>query len=182
MPWSVPERSGAGLGRAWDDACRRGPAGTQTDPRPPRDAVVVARRDRTRRRPMTTSTTTATVPQARFPGQAAAPPGPADLLPMYLMHHAFRRDLAAFAAAVGVTDVQDGRAWRRLARRWGRFARILHLHHAGEDEILWPLLLRKVDAGGDATGRATLEAMEAEHEEIDPLLAGCADGLAELAA
>src|SRR3954454_19369008 len=131
---------------------------------------------------MTTSTTTATVPQARFLGQAAAPPGAADLLPMYLMHHAFRRDLASFAAAVGGTDVQDRRGWRRLARRWGGFARILHLHHAGEDEILWPLLLAKVDAAADATGRVTLEAMEAEHEEIDPLLAGCADGLAELAA
>src|SRR3954452_8437594 len=108
---------------------------------------------------MTTSTMTATVPQARFPQQAAAPPRPADLLPMDLMHHAVRRDPASVPAAVGGTEVQDRRAWRRLARRWGRFARILHLHHAGEDEILWPLLLRKVDAAGDATGRATLEAM-----------------------
>ena len=46
---------------------------------------------------MTATTTPA--PQVTFPGQAAAPPGPCDLMPMYLMHHAFRRDLAAFAAA-----------------------------------------------------------------------------------
>jgi hypothetical protein len=44
------------------------------------------------------------------------------------------------------------------------------------------LLLARVDAAGDTAGRATLEAMEAEHEEIDPLLAGCAEGFARLAA
>lgn len=130
---------------------------------------------------MTTSTTTTTVPQARFPGQAAAPPGPADLMPMYLMHYAFRRDLASFTAAVAGTPVSDRRAWRRLLRRWRQWTRILHLHHVGEDEILWPLLLTKVDAAGDPSGRATLEAMEAEHEEIDPLLSGCHAGLASLA-
>ncbi|SDR89357.1 Hemerythrin HHE cation binding domain-containing protein [Friedmanniella luteola] len=130
---------------------------------------------------MTTTTTTGgDVPQASFPGQAAAPPGPADLMPMYLMHHAFRRDLAAFTAAVAATPLDDRRAWRRLDRRWGRFARVLHLHHAGEDEILWPLLLTEVDRAGDVSGRATLEAMEAEHGEIDPLLSGCAAGLHHL--
>jgi hypothetical protein len=103
-------------------------------------------------------------------------------MPMYLMHYAFRRDLALFAAAVAGTSVEDRRAWRALARRWGQFARILHLHHVGEDEILWPLLLAKVDRAGDPGGRSTLEAMEAEHEEIDPLLSGCAQGLQSLAA
>lgn len=130
---------------------------------------------------MSTSTETRPVPQVLFPGQAAAPAGPADLMPMYLMHHAFRRDLASFAAAAGRTAVEDRRRWRALARRWAQFSRVLHLHHAGEDDILWPLLLAEVDAAGDARGRATLEAMEAEHEEIDPLLAGCADGLARMA-
>ena len=130
---------------------------------------------------MTTSTATP-LPQVSFPGQAAAPPGPADLMPMYLMHHAFRRDLTAFAVAVAGTSVADRSSWRALARRWGQFARVLHLHHAGEDEILWPLLLEKVDRAGDPGGRATMEAMEAEHEEIDPLLSGCAEGLNLLAA
>jgi|GEM_PF-1648709 len=30
--------------------------------------------------------------QILLPGQAAAPDGPIDMAPMYLMHHAFRRD------------------------------------------------------------------------------------------
>lgn len=131
---------------------------------------------------MTTSTSTSPLPQASFPGQAAAPPGPVDLLPMYLMHHAFRRDLARFAAAVAGTPVEDRHAWRALTARWARFARVLHLHHAGEDEILWPLLLERVDRAGEPSARTTLQAMEDEHEEIDPLLSGCAEGLASLAA
>lgn len=131
---------------------------------------------------MSTATAAPPVPQVRFPGQAAAPPGPDDLLPMYLMHHAFRRDLHAFAAAAAGTPVADRRRWRALDRRWGQFARVLHAHHVGEDEILWPLLLDEVDRAGDPAGRATLEAMEAEHGEIDPLLAACAEGLCRLAA
>ena len=48
--------------------------------------------------------------------------------------------------------------------------------------MLWPQLLEIVDAAGDAAGRATLEAMEAEHDLIDPLLAACAAGFAAMAA
>lgn len=121
------------------------------------------------------------VPQITFPGQAAAPPGPLDVLPMYLMHHAFRRDLRRFASAAQSTPETDRTTWRALARRWDRFATILHHHHRGEDETLWPLLLTRVDAAGDRPGRATLEAMEDEHAEIDPLLASCAAGFDRLA-
>jgi hypothetical protein len=38
--------------------------------------------------------------------------------------------------------------------------------------VLWPQLLDIADA----EGRATLEAMEAEHAQIDPLLEACARG------
>jgi hemerythrin-like domain-containing protein len=134
---------------------------------------------------MTTTPTTpspAAVPQVRLPGQAAAPEGPVDLLMMYVLHHAFRRDLAAFAAAVPLTPVEDLATWRALHDRWTRFAQVLHKHHSGEDAGLWPLLLERVDAAGDAAGRATLEAMEAEHGEIDPLLTSCAAGLQRMAA
>lgn len=36
-----------------------------------------------------------------LPGQAAAPEGPADLTMMYVLHHAFRRDLDDFVEAAG---------------------------------------------------------------------------------
>ena len=115
--------------------------------------------------------------QTLLPGQAAAPRGPVDVTSMYVVHHAFRRDLAAFKAAVIGTPLEDRGTWQALAARWGRFREILHKHHTGEDAGLWPLLM----ARADADGRATLEAMEAEHAEIDPLLTSCTAGFDQLA-
>jgi hypothetical protein len=124
------------------------------------------------------STTTHTWPiQLRLPGQAAAPEGPVDMQIMYVMHHAFRRDLAKFASAAQHTPVEDRTTWRLLAERWEVFSMVLHFHHSGEDAGLWPWLLEH----GTSGDRATLEAMEAEHAEIDPLLAACAEGFARLA-
>jgi hypothetical protein len=115
--------------------------------------------------------------QLRLPGQAAAPEGPVDMQIMYVMHHAFRRDLARFAEAAWHTPVEDRVTWRRLARRWQVFADVLHLHHSGEDAGLWPWLLEH----GTPEDRATLEAMESEHADLDPLLRSCAEGFARLA-
>jgi hypothetical protein len=120
-----------------------------------------------------------TTTQLMLEGQAAAPDGPVDLSAMFLMHHAFRRDLRAFAAAVPVTPVGDLATWRLLRNRWALFGTILHHHHHTiEDDHIWPLLM----ARADAAGRDTLAAMEAEHEEIDPLLAACRQGFDALAA
>lgn len=116
--------------------------------------------------------------QLLLPGQAAAPEGPVDMYMMYVMHFGFRRDLAAFAAAAAATPVGDHRTWSALAERWELFATVLHHHHSGEDSGLWPLLMERTD---DA-GRAVLAAMEAEHDQIDPILASCAEGFATLAA
>jgi iron-sulfur cluster repair protein YtfE (RIC family) len=120
---------------------------------------------------MSTTTT-----QLRLPGQAAAPEGPVDMTMMYLMHHAFRRDLARFAEAVPHTPVDDADAWRALNARWATFSTALHHHHHGEDTWLWPALMERVGA----EDRQTLAAMEAEHGDIDPLLDACRDGLARM--
>lgn len=115
--------------------------------------------------------------QIRLAGQTAALPGPVDMTMMYVMHHAFRRDLAAFTAAARVTPATDRQAWTALSERWGLFADALHEHHSGEDRAIWPLLLERTD---DA-GRATLRAMEDEHAGIDPILESCAAGFEQLA-
>jgi hemerythrin-like domain-containing protein len=115
--------------------------------------------------------------QLRLPGQTAAHEGPVDMHMMYVMHHAFRRDLTAFVAAAALTPSGDRATWQALAQRWELFSTALHHHHAGEDAGLWPRLLEVADD----EGRATLEAMEAEHEEIDPMLESCAAGFARLA-
>ena len=79
-----------------------------------------------------------------------ATPDRADLSMTYLMHHALRRDLAAFARAVPRTPVAELDTWRALLRRW---------------DVLTGVL------------RQTLRPMEAEHDEIDRLLSSCGAGL-----
>ncbi|MGV9711095.1 hemerythrin domain-containing protein [Gordonia sp. NPDC003424] len=128
---------------------------------------------------MTTQLTTPAHPtQLRLPGQAAAPEGPLDPFMMYLMHHAFRRDLAQFARSVRRTPVADRATWRALQGRWTLFRETLHHHHTGEDTWLWPLL----ESRCTSAERDVLDAMEAEHGDIDPLLAACDDGFATMAA
>jgi iron-sulfur cluster repair protein YtfE (RIC family) len=126
------------------------------------------------------STTTAPAPTGRLmclPGQQHVAEGPLNMNGMYMAHHAFRRDLARFAVAARQTPVEDVEVWRALAVRWEQFGSILHHHHTTEDDVLWPQLLEIADA----EGRATLEAMEAEHSVIDPMLAACAAGFAAMA-
>jgi len=123
------------------------------------------------------STTSSTWPrQLRLPGQVAAPDGPIDMKMMYLMHHAFRRDLDLFVAAVRATPADERETWTLLAARWDTFAEALHEHHTVEDAGVWPALVSL----GTAQDVATLEAMESEHGEIDPLLEGCAAGFRRL--
>lgn len=115
--------------------------------------------------------------QLRLPGQVAAPEGPIDMRMMYVMHHAFRRDLDLFSAAVRNTPAAERATWALLAERWELFAEVLHEHHTVEDEGVWPAL----EQIGTPDELATLAAMEAEHGEIGPLLEACAAGFRRLA-
>jgi hemerythrin-like domain-containing protein len=120
----------------------------------------------------TQSTVRTPVRQYLLPRQAAAPEGPVDVHMMYVMHHGFRRDLVMFADASAATPATDRDAWAALAARWATFSEILHHHHSGEDAGLWPRLMH----AATAEERSTLEAMEAEHAGIDPVLRACAAG------
>jgi hypothetical protein len=115
-----------------------------------------------------------------FPGQAAAPQGPVDVAAMYVMHHAFRRDPVDFAAAVSGTSQTRWGTWVALRDRWDRFAEVLHKHHTGEDTGLWPLLRSRAADAGDDDAVAILDAMEAEHAGIDPLLDAIRAGFAAM--
>lgn len=97
---------------------------------------------------------------------------------MYVIHHAFRRDLAAFEVAVRATPIADAPTWAALSARWTAFATVLHHHHSVEDAHLWPVLQSKIAENGDAT--RLLQAMEAEHERIDPALTSVTSGFAAL--
>jgi hemerythrin-like domain-containing protein len=110
--------------------------------------------------------------QISLPGQTHVAEGPYDQTPMYLMHHAFRRDLRRFEAAVRATPLGEVATWNALARRWDRFAEVLHHHHQVEDEYIWPVLERHAAEDGETAATEMLHAMEEEHGQIDPALAG----------
>jgi hemerythrin-like domain-containing protein len=127
-------------------------------------------------------TTPSVVPQIRLPRQTAAADGPIDMIGMYLMHFAIRRDLDHFVEAVKVTPLDDRQTWPRLARRWEVFARTLHDHHTLEDAELWPRLEAAAHAASHGEALAVVAAMESEHAEIDPLLAAVSSGFERLSA
>jgi len=99
--------------------------------------------------------------------------GDADLTVMLAAHEALRRDLTglARAAAAHATGAGRGDPVRRQAVQhgWTVFQRQLHIHHTAEDDLVWPALRDRL-AASDAA-RSVLDAMEAEHQQIDPLLA-----------
>jgi hemerythrin-like domain-containing protein len=109
--------------------------------------------------------------QISLPGQTHVAEGPYDQTPMYLMHHAFRRDLRRFEAAVRATPLGEVPVWNALAVRWDRFAEVLHHHHQVEDEYIWPVLEQHAADDGETSATQMLHAMEAEHAQIDPALA-----------
>jgi hemerythrin-like domain-containing protein len=114
-------------------------------------------------------------------GQAHTAQGPLNLSGIYAMHHGFRRDLHAMAHAVPATPPADAETWGALARRWTGFAAALHHHHTIEDEQIWPRVLERATAAADTEACQTLEAMEAEHELIDPLIETCGEGFQAMA-
>jgi hypothetical protein len=111
--------------------------------------------------------------------------GDADLTIMLAAHHAFRRDLTRLARAAAAADLSDPARRRSIAAGWELFKHQLHLHHTAEDEVIWPALRPRLAHSQNAL--SVLDAMEAEHERIDPLLAavdaafqGDQDGLGDV--
>ncbi|MBO2446565.1 hemerythrin domain-containing protein [Actinomadura barringtoniae] len=87
-----------------------------------------------------------------------------DFTPMLAAHDAFRRDLDRLVAAAeaglgGHPTVRSG---------WQTFQEQLDIHHKAEDEALWPRMRTRL--ADRPTDLALLDAMEAEHACVDPLL------------
>lgn len=98
--------------------------------------------------------------------------GDVDFTMMYVGHDAFSRDLERLVAAA-----ERGEVLSPPARgTWELFSRMLQVHHGAEDVALWPALHAAVDTTEDA---AILDAMEAEHAAIDPLLDAVTAGFAQ---
>jgi hypothetical protein len=118
----------------------------------------------------------------KLPGTDAARhgTGDADLTIMIAAHDAFRRDLTRLARAVTAADLSDPARRRSVNAGWELFKRQLHMHHTAEDEIIWPTLRPRL--AHSQTALSVLDAMEEEHERIDPLLATVDAAFAQQAA
>lgn len=99
-----------------------------------------------------------------------------DMTMMYTMHAALRRDLDSIAR-VTASPNDDPRHILRTAAGWQMFTSYLTIHHTAEDDLLWPQM--RAVLADDSDGVALLDAMEAEHAAIDPLLAAIDAALAD---
>jgi len=99
-----------------------------------------------------------------------------DMTMMYAMHDALRRELGQIARVTARTD-DDPKHILRTAARWEMFKSYLHVHHTTEDDMMWPQMRKAL--ADDSDGLALLDAMEAEHAAIDPLLAAIDAALAD---
>ena len=91
-----------------------------------------------------------------------------DMSMMFAMHDAMRRDLER-VGRIAVRLDGDPAKLLHAAAGWELFKKFLVNHHESEDEALWPALRTAVAARPDQA--ALVDALEAEHAGIDPLLA-----------
>ncbi|MFE6334234.1 hemerythrin domain-containing protein [Streptomyces sp. NPDC057798] len=97
-----------------------------------------------------------------------------DLTVMYAMHDALRRELAHLDRMTTGADRDPAHLPATVG--WTLFKKALRAHHTAEDEALWPVL--RGHLAGRPKDLALLEAMEAEHAAIVPLIAAIDAALA----
>ena len=91
------------------------------------------------------------------------PTTPADTRAMGIVHTALRRDLERARAALTAVPAPAGEQRRAIGRHVLWLMDFLHHHHAGEDDGLWPLVLRR-----DPSAAPLLDSFEADHARIAP--------------
>lgn len=95
---------------------------------------------------------------------AIAPARP-DTFDMLVVHNAFRTHFRALPGLVARVDAGDAGRARQLAAFLDELCTGLHDHHAGEDELMWPLLLERAPMHAGSILR-----MEEQHERIAELV------------
>lgn len=84
-----------------------------------------------------------------------------DMTMMLAVHDALRRESAQ------VARLATNKGGVAATVGWEMFSTYLRVHHTTEDDILWPALRAAAGPGE----QALLDAMEAEHAVLDPLIA-----------
>jgi hemerythrin-like domain-containing protein len=106
-------------------------------------------------------------------GHSTAVPRP-NTHEMVIIHRAFRRESRLLAALIAEVQAGDTARARVLAAHFRWYQLGVHNHHTGEDELIWPLLLARVDLEADVVVR-----MEAQHERVAQTLARARTALQE---
>jgi hemerythrin-like domain-containing protein len=96
---------------------------------------------------MTTSTTSTQAP---------------DVHEMVVIHRVFRRELSALPRLVRETPSGDTDRARIVGDHLALVLETLHVHHTGEDELLWPLLLDRA-----APSAELVHTMESQHHLVE---------------
>lgn len=92
---------------------------------------------------------------------------------MVVVHRAFRREFPAAAAMIRRTEEGDVRRATQVADHLRLCLAGLHMHHDGEDVLLWPLLLERA-----APSTGLVETMQAQHHGVDTRADAIAPALA----
>ena len=85
-----------------------------------------------------------------------------DVHEMVVVHRAFRREFPAAAALIRGTAAGDTRRAKVVADHLRLGLAGLHMHHTGEDIVLWPLLLERA-----APSTGLVETMQTQHHAVD---------------
>lgn len=88
-------------------------------------------------------------------------PALADTRDMKYVHDAFRRALEDAPSQIASIEDGDTKNAQILASYLGEVLWLLHAHHEGEDELLYPLLVERAPESKDLFSR-----MEAQHEGV----------------
>ena len=91
----------------------------------------------------------------------------ADVRDMYLAHALFRREFARLPELILSVADGDKAGAKTVGSHVAMLCNLLHLHHEGEDLILWP----KLAARGGADADAIVPTMEKQHHIIEAALA-----------
>jgi len=100
-----------------------------------------------------------------------------DMTMMFAVHDALRRDLMHIAR-ITARPSDDPKRVLSAAVGWELFKTFLRIHHTAEDDAVWPAMQAALADRPDDL--AVLDALEAEHALIDPLLAGVDAALADV--
>jgi hemerythrin-like domain-containing protein len=105
-------------------------------------------------------------------GAPSAVPKACDTSDMVIVHRMFRRECALLPQLVAAVPAGDVARARTVARHAREVLDMLHHHHLGEDELLWPRLLARSPFHTDLLAR-----MDSQHHGLAVLLEHAATAL-----